>query len=113
MPQPTRGNRSLRRARSLVAVVTVAAAIVGGGPAALATDTFRFHGSGYGHGIGMSQWGAYGLARPGGKHVARIPGGDTWTVTRSRTRSAYAIRNESGRLVGGRRWGGPASPLFA
>ena len=26
---------------------------------------FRFYGSGYGHGIGMSQWGAYGLANKG------------------------------------------------
>jgi stage II sporulation protein D len=26
---------------------------------------FTFYGSGYGHGIGMSQWGAYGLARKG------------------------------------------------
>ena len=33
-----------------------------------AVDTFRFHGSGYGHGIGMSQWGAYGLAQKGWSH---------------------------------------------
>ena len=166
MSEPSRGNRSLRRGRALVVVAAAIAAITAGGPVALATDTFRFHGSGYGHGIGMSQWGAYGLASqgwtyreilthfyrrtqvervplprslrvgltsgrttihlgarsgpvelwldaPGAKHVARIPGGETWTVTRARTRSAYAIRNEAGRLVGGRRWGGPASPLFA
>ena len=30
-----------------------------------AADTFRFHGSGNGHGLGMSQWGAYGLAKMG------------------------------------------------
>jgi SpoIID/LytB domain protein len=28
-------------------------------------DTFVFFGSGWGHGVGMSQWGAYGLARAG------------------------------------------------
>jgi SpoIID/LytB domain protein len=28
-------------------------------------DTFTFYGSGWGHGVGMSQWGAYGLARQG------------------------------------------------
>jgi SpoIID/LytB domain protein len=30
-----------------------------------AAGTFTFYGSGNGHGIGMSQWGAYGLARAG------------------------------------------------
>jgi SpoIID/LytB domain protein len=28
-------------------------------------DAFAFYGSGWGHGVGMSQWGAYGLARGG------------------------------------------------
>jgi len=32
---------------------------------ASAETTFTFYGSGYGHGIGMSQWGAYGLAKAG------------------------------------------------
>ncbi|HET9672356.1 MAG TPA: SpoIID/LytB domain-containing protein [Actinomycetota bacterium] len=143
------------------------AAIVAGGPGALAADTFRFRGSGYGHGIGMSQWGAYGLAQqgwgyrrilthfyrgtriqelstlparirvgltsgrgtihlsarnggvelwldgPGDRLVAKIPWGDTWTVSRAKTEWRYAIRDEAGRLVGGRRWGGPGAPLFA
>jgi SpoIID/LytB domain protein len=38
------------------------------GAPAHAADTFTFYGSGYGHGIGMSQWGAYGLARMGWDH---------------------------------------------
>src|SRR5918911_250586 len=29
---------------------------------------FIFYGSGFGHGIGMSQWGAYGLATKGWNH---------------------------------------------
>ena len=33
-----------------------------------ATSSFTFYGSGYGHGIGMSQWGAYGLAQMGWNH---------------------------------------------
>jgi SpoIID/LytB domain protein len=33
-----------------------------------ADSSFTFYGSGYGHGIGMSQWGAYGLARMGWSH---------------------------------------------
>src|SRR4029453_14954808 len=54
----------LRRACSLV-VATLVVAAVTTGSVALATDSFRFHGSGYGHGIGMSQWGAYGLSAGG------------------------------------------------
>jgi SpoIID/LytB domain protein len=34
-------------------------------PPANARRTFTFHGSGNGHGIGMSQWGSYGLAQAG------------------------------------------------
>jgi SpoIID/LytB domain protein len=37
------------------------------GGSAGAASTFVFYGSGYGHGIGMSQWGAYGLAKMGWK----------------------------------------------
>jgi len=163
----TRGSRSFRPARRSAALIALTTALVVVlGPSAIAADSFRFHGSGYGHGIGMSQWGAYGLAkqgwtyqrilthfyrhtrvaspalparirvgltsgrstihltakngpvrlwidRPGGTFVEKIPWGDTWTVSHARTRSAYAIRDEAGRLVGGHRWGGPSSPLFA
>lgn len=160
-----RGDRSPLRARALVAAC-LAGAIAVSGPGALAADTFRFRGSGYGHGIGMSQWGANGLARdgwgyrrilthfyqgtvveesstlperirvgltsgrgrihltarnggvdlwlegPGVRPLARIPRGDTWTVSRARSEASYAIRDASGRLVGGRRWGGPNTPLI-
>jgi SpoIID/LytB domain protein len=138
-----------------------------GGSVAHAADSFRFHGSGYGHGIGMSQWGAYGLAQKGWSHrrilthfysrtrvvrsttlpkkvrvgltsgrstihltarngpvrlwldgpgaasVATIPGGKTWTVSAAPALRKYTIRDETGALVGGTRWGGPARPLFA
>lgn len=40
------------------------AAAVASDPAAAARE-FTFFGSGFGHGLGMSQWGAYGLARAG------------------------------------------------
>lgn len=40
-------------------------AVLAAGSVAHAADSFRFYGSGYGHGIGMSQWGAYGLANKG------------------------------------------------
>lgn len=137
------------------------------GSTAQAADTFRFHGSGYGHGIGMSQWGAYGLANKGWSYrsilthfysrtrvvrssalpkklrvnltsgratirlsakngpvrlwldgprmafVAKIPMGQTWSVSAARVARAYAIRNQSGALVGGTTWGGPTRSLFA
>ena len=57
----------LRRARLLVTTVVVMVALFGGS-VAQATDTFRFHGSGYGHGIGMSQWGAQGMALGGANY---------------------------------------------
>ncbi|MGH2595618.1 MAG: SpoIID/LytB domain-containing protein [Actinomycetota bacterium] len=54
----------MRRIRSLVLVVAVSAAL---SPAvsAHAGDAFTLYGSGWGHGLGLSQWGAYGLASEG------------------------------------------------
>ncbi|CAN5773402.1 hypothetical protein BH18ACT17_BH18ACT17_00890 [soil metagenome] len=37
-------------------------------PGAEGANGFRFFGSGFGHGVGMSQWGAYGLAQMGWSH---------------------------------------------
>ncbi len=56
----------MRRA-SLVSFVVLVAAL---GPAApgRAADSFTFFGAGFGHGLGMSQWGAYGLAQEGWTH---------------------------------------------
>ena len=47
---------------ALLAAATVVVAPAGG---ADASDSIRFFGGGWGHGVGMSQWGAYGLARKG------------------------------------------------
>jgi SpoIID/LytB domain protein len=63
----TVGTAKLRRGRVLVAALVVVVALLSGA-VAQAAETFRFHGSGYGHGIGMSQWGAYGLAQKGWSH---------------------------------------------
>ncbi len=54
----------MRRIRSLALVVAVSAALF---PAvsARAGDPTTFYGSGWGHGLGLSQWGAYGLATSG------------------------------------------------
>jgi SpoIID/LytB domain protein len=162
----TPGLRRHRRARSLI-VASVVAGLLSSGSIAHAADSFRFRGSGYGHGIGMSQWGSYGLASkgwsyrrilthyysgtrvvapstlpneirvgltsgrsaihltakdgpvrlwlgaPGATFVAKIPWGKTWRVSAAAAAHKYAIRDETGALVGGARWGGPATPLFA
>lgn len=54
----------MRRIRSFALLVAVSAALVPA-PAARAGDPFTFYGSGWGHGLGLSQWGAYGLATSG------------------------------------------------
>jgi SpoIID/LytB domain protein len=50
--------------RALLVIAVSALAIVPAIPAG-AANSFTFYGSGYGHGLGMSQWGAYGLAQDG------------------------------------------------
>lgn len=49
----------------LFLVLLLAAAMLAPPRAAVAGDPFVFSGSGFGHGLGMSQWGAFGLARDG------------------------------------------------
>jgi stage II sporulation protein D len=53
-----------RRLIPLLLCAAVAVAVVPAAPATAARN-FTFFGSGYGHGIGMSQWGANGLAKMG------------------------------------------------
>lgn len=48
----------------LVVALTLSALMVPAG-AARAADSFTFFGSGWGHGLGLSQWGAYGLSLDG------------------------------------------------
>ena len=166
MSGSTKGVRLHHQVRSLV-VTVLATGLLAGGPLALAAEDFRFYGSGYGHGIGMSQWGAYGLAQkgwrygrilrhfysgtqvvpsstlprtlrvgltsgrstihltaragpvklwlggPGDTFVTKIPRGKTWRIIAAPAQRKFAIRDHRGDLVGGRRWGGPTSPLFA
>jgi stage II sporulation protein D len=56
-------SKAARAAASLIAAAALAAVLPAA--AARADTTFRFYGSGFGHQIGMSQWGAYGMARAG------------------------------------------------
>jgi SpoIID/LytB domain protein len=149
----------------MLAAFTAVALLPFASPGASAASNFTFYGSGYGHGIGMSQWGAYGLAQMGWTHqrilthfyqgtaverratlprsirvgltdgrtvihltaqagpveiwegkpgkgtlVGAIPKGATWTVT-AKAAGAYAVRDGTGALVGGR-WGGPGTNLI-
>lgn len=50
--------------RALLATTVLLLAALAPSPAA-GQDEFTFYGSGFGHGLGMSQWGAFGLARDG------------------------------------------------
>jgi len=54
----------MRRLRSFALVVAVSAVILPAA-AARAGDPITLYGSGWGHGLGLSQWGAYGLAKQG------------------------------------------------
>jgi SpoIID/LytB domain protein len=54
----------MRRTVAAVLVAAVTAALFAATPTG-AASRFRFFGSGFGHGIGMSQWGAYGMAKQG------------------------------------------------
>jgi len=58
--------RRVTRATVLLApLLTLAVTLGSFGQPAAASNSFTFYGSGDGHGIGMSQWGAYGLAKMG------------------------------------------------
>ncbi len=57
---------NIRITRTLVALGAMAALIVVAQPAPAAEDdTVEFNGAGWGHGVGMSQWGAYSQATQG------------------------------------------------
>jgi stage II sporulation protein D len=56
---------------ALLAVLAAAALLAGAGKAAASSDVaFRIVGHGWGHGIGLSQWGAYGYAKRGWDYKA-------------------------------------------
>jgi hypothetical protein len=50
---------------TLTVAALMGAASLPSAPPAAATGSFTFDGSGYGHGLGMSQWGSFGLAKMG------------------------------------------------
>src|SRR2546423_15513795 len=58
----------IRKRILFVLTIAAAVAILPASAGQAATRTFNFFGSGFGHGVGMSQWGAYGLAVDGWSH---------------------------------------------
>lgn len=70
---PAHGPRRLvsRSASLLAAVLLVVASFAGGATPAGAEESFTFTGGGWGHGVGLSQYGACGMAA-GGKNYAQI-----------------------------------------
>ena len=69
-PTPRRAGR--RYKLTLAGVVAAFVLLISAGPAAAYTSQYEFTitGHGWGHGIGMSQWGAYGYAKHGWKYKA-------------------------------------------
>jgi SpoIID/LytB domain protein len=57
--------KMMRRTLAVAAVVALALQLSAPAASAQRSDDFTFFGSGFGHGLGMSQWGAYGLSRQG------------------------------------------------
>ncbi len=55
----------MRRLLASLVVASALATTVPAPTALAAPDEFTFYGSGFGHGLGLSQWGAYGLAQEG------------------------------------------------
>src|SRR5205085_7791605 len=70
-PARTVDGDAVRIRFSLLVVMTVVASLasLAALPATASADTnFTFYGAGFGHGLGMSQWGAFGLAQDGWTH---------------------------------------------
>ncbi|MFM8267713.1 MAG: SpoIID/LytB domain-containing protein, partial [Ilumatobacteraceae bacterium] len=112
--------RRLTALAVLVPALTVMSA-PGGGPSVMAETTVSVEGRGFGHGIGMSQWGAYGYAVDqgwtagqildhyyGGTVAGSTPLDTTVSVRLQRLDDAQtAVVNEAGRLVVDGVTGGP------
>jgi peptidoglycan hydrolase-like amidase len=103
--------RTARRARSLVAamVLVLLASLLGPAPVAAAQQnqppapppTIRIEGGGWGHGVGMSQYGAYGRAAAGHTHREILafyyPGSEL--VTRDVGRTGVRVHLSTARTI--------------
>jgi hypothetical protein len=84
------------RTRSVLLVLATVAASLGSvvalPGAARADASFTFYGAGFGHGLGMSQWGAYGLAQDGWSHQQILTHYYTGTTVAAWTKTVPQVR---------------------
>lgn len=57
--------KQVRAIRAFAVLATITLLLIGALPATAAEDDVEFNGAGWGHGVGMSQWGAYSQAKAG------------------------------------------------
>jgi stage II sporulation protein D len=76
----------------LLALAASVALVLAAAPAAEAGSTFVLKGRGYGHGVGMSQWGAYGFAKKGRSYRQILGHYFSGTkISRTKTRSVGVL----------------------
>jgi stage II sporulation protein D len=92
------------RQRCALVLPALLALLLALAPGAAAETRFRIKGAGFGHGVGMSQWGAYGYAKHGrayrdivthyfrGSKIGKVRGGRTIDVLLDTTGGAVAFR---------------------
>jgi len=97
--QPSNGARHGRRAKLVLAgALAVLALLIAAGPAGAwsSESAFLISGHGWGHGIGMSQWGAYGYAKNGWAYKAILRHYYTGISFGAAANSAIRVRLRSG-----------------
>jgi stage II sporulation protein D len=77
---------------ALLAVAGSFASVAAAPDQASADASFTFYGAGFGHGLGMSQWGAFGLAQRGWSHQDILTHYYTGTTVTAWTASAPDVR---------------------
>jgi stage II sporulation protein D len=98
----SRADNGTRR-RCALALLALFALLLALAPGAAADTRFRIRGAGFGHGVGMSQWGAYGYAKHGrayrdivthyfkGAKIGKVRGGRSIKVLLDTTGGAVAF----------------------
>src|SRR5215213_9591204 len=110
------GRRTRMKARILPILAALSAALLLATPAGAAQTRFTVRGAGFGHGVGMSQWGAYGYAMHGwgyqeilGHYYTDTAIGTTASRTVRVLLQSTAVAHFSGATAAGGRSLNPAS----
>ncbi len=93
-----RSGRALRNRLALTVLVATLALLATAGPAAAYSSQYAFTitGHGWGHGIGLSQWGAYGYAKHGWDYKAILKHYYTGISFKSVANTSMRVRLRSG-----------------